>query len=121
MGKFYHYRCNRCGFEQEYRVGVGFFSHEEMKMTFRLQTQLEEDLRAGKYGEVFQALAQTDELRYDCNTALYQCRSCRKLAVRRGKRMEYSYFTKETKAIRLSVEFDKCCTACNSDHMKKST
>ena len=28
---FYHYKCNRCGFEQEYRVGGGFFSHDEIE------------------------------------------------------------------------------------------
>ena len=123
MGKFYHYRCSLCGYEQEFRTGAGYFSLAHFDETDKQRASLEKELLAGKYGSVFQTLAETDELEYNCDTALYQCGTCRTLAVRRGKRVEYRYFKEKKpqgcKTFCLSAELDKRCTACGSEHMEQ--
>lgn len=86
---------------------------------------MEKDLLAVKYGSVFQTLAQTGYLEYDCDSALYQCGICRTLTVRRGRRVESRYHQQygnsvlESRVFVLSVEFDKHCTKCGFDHMEQ--
>lgn len=125
MGKIYHFRCKQCGYDQEFKTGGGFFSEAHMDETDKRRNQLEKELLTGKYGSVFQTLAQTGNLEYDCDTALYQCSICRGLTVRRGKRVESQYHQQYGKSVLgskvfvLSVEFDKHCTQCGFDHMEQ--
>ena len=123
MGKFYHFRCKQCGYEQIFKTGGGYFSKEHFNETEKRRAVLEKELLDGKYGSVFQALAKTGELEYNCDTALYQCGICRTLTVRRGKRVEYQYSkgnkTQGCKTFSLSAEFAKRCTKCGMEHMEQ--
>ena len=125
MGQFYHYKCNHCGYDQKYQIGGGFFTKEHWNETDKLRIQLKNELLNGEYGSVFQTLAQTGNLEYDCDTALYQYRTCRALTVRRGKRVEYRYSQQygqsilESSVFDFSVEFDKHCTQCGIEQMEQ--
>ena len=90
MGRSYKYQCESCCFNAEYFIDGGFFTEDYFSESERLTQEFRSDVINGKYGTLLQALARADvnnELRYDCETHLYQCNHCFALSVSRGKLM----------------------------------
>lgn len=88
MGTSYHYKCNKCGFEQEYLTGGGFFTEEYFNKTEKLETELRDEAASGKYGSIIKAMLDSDRdnhLRFSCETKLFQCLKCSALLVHREK------------------------------------
>ena len=70
MGFGYNFKCNECGHEYGYGIGVGF-------MFPKVYMDLLEDVKDGEYGEEWRELAtNTPYVAIDAEERLYVCRKC---------------------------------------------
>ena len=76
MGKWFVYKCPKCGHEEELHTGIGFMSPLEADME-------RENIMAGIYGPKAQAaLVAHSEAPVSVERAIYQCGACGKLESR---------------------------------------
>lgn len=120
MGKFITYTCTNCGFEECYYTGGGFLSDDYFEESKKLSNKLKTDSKNGKYGEMVQAIANADDgnLIYSCQTEIFQCEDCKKLLVRREKRITLCSRHKEYD-LNIDIEFKQKCPECGNKDFKK--
>ena len=99
MGKSYRYRCEECGYEEEFFVGGSYMAKNYNRRVEEAEEELRSAALYGKFGETIQ----------------YQCMDCRSFSVQMAKELSLnnSDFT-------LSVEFRHECPSCRSTLMRKS-
>ena len=115
MGTIYKYSCDKCGFEDEYSIGVGFFTEEYFAEGDILREQFRSDILNGKYGEMLKVLVQADtknRIFLSCETELFQCDKCYKLLICRERKI-----TDHESQYRLSIKFSEDCPDCGKGHL----
>lgn len=117
MGKSYRYRCEECGYEEEFFVGGSYMAKNYNRRVEEAEEELRSAVLYGKFGETIQHMMkyEREKVYINCDTDLYQCMDCRSFSVQMAKELSLnnSDFT-------LSVEFRHECPSCRSTLMRKS-
>ena len=120
MGTTYKYKCNSCGFENEYFIGGGFFTENYFKETENLKEKLKIDALKGKFGNIVKAVVEADtgnELSFSCGEQLFQCNECKTIKILREKRI-ISYWNINNQ-FDLDIEIKQRCPECGCKDFKK--
>lgn len=116
MGRTYTYECNKCGYEKEFDIGgATFLPGDYYEVTEELETQLKEEILSGKYGNLMKTMVDADnkgELRFSCDTDIFQCRRCMALVVHRKKNIRL--WRDSDKQYKLEVNINQNCPECGS-------
>lgn len=117
MGTSYKYKCDECGFEEEYFVGGRLMTKDYKKRTEEAEEELRSAALYGKYGESIRQLVRNerDKIYINCDTELYQCMDCRQFSVQIAKEMFMN-----RKEFTMSVEFRHECPSCHSSMLRKT-
>ena len=117
MGTSYRYKCDECGYEEEFFIGGSIMSRNYAKKVEEAEEELRSAALYGKFGETIQQLMryEREKVYINCDTDLYQCMDCRRFSVQMAKELSLnnSDFT-------LSVEFRHECPYCHSAFLRKS-
>ena len=114
MGELYRYKCNKCGYEEEFRIGGGFFSDHYYKETAELVNNLKNDVINGKYGEQLKNIVgvDLDNFAFLCDDKLMQCYKCRQFSIIRKPEIHYYI---RNRSYKLSITFPVSCPKCSYD------
>ncbi|MDD7515824.1 hypothetical protein [Ruminococcus flavefaciens] len=117
MGTSYKYKCDECGFEEEYFVGGRLMTKDYKKRTEEAEEELRSAALYGKYGECVRQLVKSEreKIIVNCETDLYQCMECRHFSVQIAKEMSLNQ-----KDFTLNIEFRHECPACHSTLLRKT-
>ncbi|MBC8529793.1 hypothetical protein H8699_10170 [Christensenellaceae bacterium NSJ-44] len=120
MGEFYRYKCDQCGFEKEFRLGIGFLSGEKyFAKSQEASNQLKNEALAGQHGQLIKTIVRSsspDELFYCCDEHLYQCAQCKNLLKWHSKKILGNWSVKNGFAF--LFEAHQSCPDCASHHFK---
>lgn len=117
MGTSYKYKCDECGYEEEFFTGGRPMTKDYHKRTEEAEEELRSAALYGKYGESIRQLMKNEreKIYINCDTELYQCMECRQFSVQIAKEM---YMNKQD--FTMSVEFRHECPSCHSALLRKS-
>ena len=117
MGTSYKYKCDNCGYEEEFFTGGRIMTKDYHKRTEEAEEELRSAALYGKYGESIRQLVRNerDNIVINCDTDLYQCMECRQFSVQIAKEI---YMHRNE--FNMSVEFRHECPACHSSLLRKT-
>lgn len=117
MGTSYKYKCDECGYEEEFFTGGRLMTKDYHKRTEEAEEELRSAALYGKYGETIQHMMkyEREKVYINCDTDLYQCMDCRQFSVQIAKEMYMN-----SNDYTLSVEFRHECPSCQSSMLRKS-
>ncbi|MBR6968371.1 MAG: hypothetical protein IKH78_07530 [Ruminococcus sp.] len=117
MGTSYRYKCDECGYEEEFFTGGRLMTKDYHKRTEEAEEELRSAALYGRYGETLQHMMkfEREKVYINCDTDLYQCMDCRKFSVQIAKEIYMN-----SKDYTLSVEFRHECPSCHSSMLRKS-
>lgn len=117
MGTSYRYKCDECGYEEEFFIGGSYMSRNYERHVKEAEEELRSAALYGKFGETIQHMMkyEREKVCINCDTDLYQCMDCRSFSVQSAREISLnnSDFT-------LSVEFRHICPSCRSTLLRKS-
>ena len=108
MGEMYKCHCNKCGYEEDFRVGGGFCTDEYWEETRMLEARLKEEVLSGKYGNQLKNIIESDlhNFQFSYDDDILQCLNCLKFSIVRKPEIRYFHlkqFAQFVKKLKLKL------------------
>ena len=118
MGEMYKCHCNKCGYEEDFRVGGGFCTKEYWEEKRMLEARLKEEVLSGKYGNQLKNIIESDlhNFQFSYDDDILQCLNCLKFSIVRKPEIRYFHLKQ---SFSLEISFPIQCPNCSYDIMVK--